>query len=90
MTTRINLPDGSVVNVPEGVPLEQAQAEIERYLAQVEPAQRQPQTMEQARPPQEARPLQQRAEAYPDALPNTPAVAHRSLRQSSQPKTQPP
>jgi hypothetical protein len=68
MTTRINLPDGSVVNVPEGVPLEQAQAEIERYLAQVEPAQRQPQTMEQARPPQEARPQQQRAEAYPDGI----------------------
>lgn len=63
MTTRINLPDGSVVNVPEGVPLEQAQAEIERYLAQVEPAQRQPQTMEQARPPQ-----QQRTEVYPGGI----------------------
>lgn len=36
MTTRINLPDGSVVNVPEGVSLEQAQAEIERYLAQAQ------------------------------------------------------
>ncbi|EDM71044.1 hypothetical protein RAZWK3B_16645 [Roseobacter sp. AzwK-3b] len=33
--TRVNLPDGSVINFPDDMPPEQMQAEIERYLSDV-------------------------------------------------------
>jgi hypothetical protein len=37
MTIRVNLPDGSVANFPEGMQPQQIQAEIEQYLAQATP-----------------------------------------------------